>query len=195
MEDELLIQPSGTRCKVRSIQNIDNARYNWPANPRLNSKSAIAGEPVNLLCTIMDGEVKVSKGEIAGTGISSPQVSRRLRAELIPLPTLPFSDLFAKNLSGTFVLGHFHSSFSLEDFSFDEGLTWLRKGNKSAQQKRTLLLDAITRSHRGSPFLGELHLAKKAPLETYAENNYLGRFVLFGPNSIPMYGGHITEMY
>lgn len=194
LDDELLIQPSGMRCKVKTIQNIDNFRHPASTNLRHQRKLAIAGELVNLLCTITDGDIKVNKGEIAGTTTSSPPVSQRLRAELTPLATLPLSDLFAKNLSGTFVMGHFHSRFSLKNVSFDKGLTWVNQKYQAMSQKRALLLDTITQSHGGDPILGELHLRKKAPLETYAENSYLGRFVLFGSNSIPMFAGRIIEI-
>src|SRR5438093_297434 len=66
IDDELLIQPSGTRCRVRSIHSIDNSKYighvkHWSQQPK-----ASTGEPTGLHCTIIEGEVKVHIGEIAG---------------------------------------------------------------------------------------------------------------------------------
>lgn len=194
VDDELLIQPSGTRCKVHSIQAIDNSKYFGPTKPWFQQSRAITGEPVTLLCTIIEGEVKVNRGEIAGTATSSPRVSQRLRAELTSLASPPFSDLFVKNLSGIFVMGYFLTGFRIDDFSLDRGKTWQRNGHKSRLQKRALLLDIITNPHNVSPILGELRLAKQTPLETYAENSYLGRFVLLGSNSFPIFGGHIIEV-
>lgn len=192
--DELLFQPSGIRCKVERIHPIDNSRSSGNARPRLLPTRGDTGETVSLLCTILEGETRVNRGEIAGTPTSSPRVSQKLRAELTLLATPPFSDLFKKNLTGTFVSGYFITRFRIDGLSFDRGITWIRNGLRPNLHDRTVIEKNLSDFQKESTVLAELSLVEQTPLETHIENSHLSRFVLLDFHLSPLFGGHVIEV-
>jgi len=194
VDDELLFQPSGIRCKVERIQPLDNSRSSGNTRPRLLPTRGGTGETVSMLCTILEGDTRVNKGEIAGTPASSPRVSQKLRAELTMLALPPFSDRFKKNLTGTFVSGHFITRFRIVGLSFDKGNTWIRNGLKPNLDDRIAMVNDLSNLQKDSPILAEISLVDQTPLETYIENSHLGRFVLLDLNSAPLFGGHVIEV-
>lgn len=193
--DEIVIQPSGLQCKVRTIQSIDqssviNRRNRWESR-----NYAVAGEVIGLGCRIQSysGEDRVSKGEMVGHPDKTGKISDRIIAKLKTLNIPNLYSLLSGQISGVFIMGHFRTGCQIMKYSFDGGQTWQSNVEKGSNKKETLAIQDFLH-YEDDTILVELHLSRNGCLDVYCDGANLGLFVLLDPNLSIAYGGQIVEI-
>lgn len=200
LRDELMIQPSGTLCRVRSIKSIDaSARVSrgdrWSFEGR---QHANAGQQVGLGCTIIDYGRQgyrsmhrgASSGDVVGSALSPPRVSRRLMADLLLLHRPPLQEILDAQLGGVFGMGYFKTGFKIARYSLDCGNTF-NETSRRGEGPQVIDLAALD---EGTSLPVEIILEKDAPLDPHLFGTELGRFVILDKTLFVLCGGKITQV-
>ena len=202
LRDELVIQPTGTQCRVRSIKSIDASsrvyrERRWDWEPR---QQAEAGQHIGLGCTITKygsytrdiRSRSASSGDVVGQIDSPPKVSKRLRANILLLHMPPLDDLLDARFSGVFGMGYFKTGFKIVRYSLDGGKTYQETSLQS--KDHSLLVQDLWTLKDGDSLPVEIMLERDAPLDPNLAGTELGRFVILDKALFVLAGGKITEV-